>query len=130
MTLPYYIAVTSANPGGNSTKQVKEIYDYSIDTKSYIELQKHIFDICEHKKIITISQDPNLPNKTTAVYSKLLDVLSVVISNNPVICEHPDVLYIGIDKTLISDEAISQLDNNLITYYTFEKIKQIRWALA
>ena len=129
---PYFIAVLTPNPGGNSPKQVRESYDFIINKElynitnnkqipAYELLEKHIENL--DRKIIIISEDIYLPSITTKIYSKS-NILTIYVSNNPKIIDN-NIIYIGIDKDLTDDTILTQLDDNLITYFTLQKIKQI-----
>lgn len=124
MTDLVYIAVVNKNTD-NSYKLVKEQYDHVLNIEKVSDFENCISERVKNFKTVIISQNLNTIKLTTNIYSKLQDIVSVIISNNPVICENKNVQYIGIDKTIMNDESLYELDNNLATYYTFDKIKQI-----
>ena len=51
---------------------------------------------------------------------------TVYISNAPNVVNNPssNVIYFGIDKNLLSDQSLSNLDKSLVTYFTLQKINQ------
>jgi len=125
---PYFIAVFTPT-GGNSPKQVKEQYDYSIVKDMYNKydldnrpltyklLEEHIKQIAVNQKIVIISEDTNLSSITSNAYTKLVDSITVYVSTNPISMEKTETIYFGIDKDMVSEK----LETNI----TFEKIKQI-----
>lgn len=133
---PHFIAVFTNNPGGNSPKQVKEEYDYSINQELYKKknsqnqplayelLEKYIAQISN--KIVVVSEDVNLPSCTINAYFKKDSVTTVYISNAPNVVNNPssNVIYLGIDKNLLSDQSLFNLDESLATYFTLQKINQ------
>lgn len=137
--MAHFIAVITPNPGGNSPKKVKEQYDYIIDKELYnkfnskkqplaYELLENYITTLNDQKIVVVSEDVYLPSTTINIYSKFDNTATIFLSNNPkVIINRQDnnILYFGIDKNLLSDDLQFQLENNLITYFTFQKIEQI-----
>jgi hypothetical protein len=136
---PLFIAVLSDGKGGNSPKQVKEEYDYYIGTELYSRydingqplayelLEKYIGKYSSNRKIVVISEDTKLPYSTVNAYSKINDVATVYISNNPYIIDtkyNDRLLYFGIDKDLMADQAISSMEGDFTTYFTLQKVNR------
>lgn len=136
---PHFIAVITSNLGGNSPKQVKEQYDYIINQELYnkcnlnkqplaYELLDKYIEQHNNNKIVIISEDTYLPSVTINTYSKFGNVGTVFISNNPKIVvetQGNNISYFGIDKDLLTDDLQFKLEENLTTYFTLQKIKQI-----
>ena len=136
---PHFIALLTPNPGGNSPKQVKEEYNYTIEKElynkynssqqrlSYELLDKHLNNVC-NEKVIIVSEDRFIPSLTINTYSKFHNVASIYISNSPKIITNThegNILYFGVDKDILTENARFKLEENLITHFTFKKIKQM-----
>ena len=140
---PYFISLLTSNNGGNSPKQVKEEYDYCIVPElykklnknsqplSYELLEKHVQQLLttnKEKKVVIVTEDTNLPLVTVNTYSKnVTNVATIYISNRPkvILNKLTNIIFLGVDKDLLSDDSLTTLDENLMTYFTFQKIKQI-----
>ena len=133
----HFIAVYTPNPGGNSPKQVKESYDYSINKDLYERqnleglplayelLAKYIALNASDKKIVVVTEDSLIPRTTIDTYTKL-NAVTIYVSNHPrSIIANDSVVYFGIDRDLLTDEELIELEQDLITHYTFKKIKQL-----
>lgn len=116
-----WIAGIVPGPSCNSPKQIKEEYNYSIDTTNIGEFEKVLGQNIS-QPIITISSDTTLPVQTIPIY-KSHGAQTIYISNNPT---HLDssVIYLGIDKKVAPDEVLTELTNTLTTCYPIQKIHQ------
>lgn len=135
---PHFIAVLTTNPGGSSPELVKEKYDYTINKElynvdnngvnsAYVILSKYIQQNID-KKIVVVSEDVYLPSVTINTYAKYNNITTIYISNYPKIVTNipnNNIVYFGIDTDIISESLQSKLDDNLITYFTFQKIMKI-----
>lgn len=130
---PYFIALITPYEGGHSPKKVKEVYDHYINADlykiydknnqlmAYNSLEKHIQQVIDDRDIVLVTEDINSPSITINAYSR--NSTTIYISNSPTVILK-DVIYVGIDKDLMTDDMIMKLDEGLITYFTQEKIKE------
>lgn len=139
--MPCFIAVCTPELGGDSPKQVKEKYDIVIDKEKYVtwsqatsgdtllayELLNESLNRINDKKIVVVSEDRCLSSVTINTYAKNNTVTIYISSNPKIFINNKDVsiVYFGIDKNIISDYLQTALGDNLSTYFTIQKIKQI-----
>jgi hypothetical protein len=149
----HFIALITPKKGGNSPFKIKEKYDYVINSSVYSDkkdndkisdqikknnayelLYKYINKI-KLEKICTISEDIKLSEITSLSYSDLTqnkekNLKIIYVCNDPCIFNYTnpnmEIIYLGIDETLINDELFEKIKNNeKNSYYTIKKIKQI-----
>ena len=140
---PHFISILTPLPGGKSPTKVKEKYDMVIDSElydkknvdgeplSYEVLSKYIKRYIDmdgaDKKICIISQDTRLSIPLSETFSNE-KIVTVYISNNPYIIpgkNQNNVVYFGIDKTLLADSSIATLETELATCFNIDKIRSI-----
>jgi len=124
MSNPYFIEIKTAK--NQASKNVKEKYDFTIDKTDYVnntaypKLTDHITDNID-KNIIVVSCDTNIPQITSNIYKNLV---TLYVSNNPIILKKTETIYLGIDKDIMSDDDVYNLSNSTSIFFNIQKIQK------
>lgn len=122
---PLYIALETSKDGGKSPHQVKQYYD--IVCNNIDKLPKIVKEYIGSRKIVVISENILVPQKTVPIYLNDM-TMCIYVSNNPYLFPEQmnnNIIYLGIDQDLIPDENIEILNNGLANYFTIQKCKTL-----
>ena len=134
--MAHFIAIYTKSLDSQSHKLVKEKYDYEIEIDNIENkynsdfkdmLTNYLLKQSElDQNIVIISEDIKLSQIIIPIYQHICPkLITLYISNNPTIIYQTNIIYIGLDTSLIEDnieEELNKLDNPFVSYITIQKI--------